>query len=417
TYYNIIREDKINQVWTDKSVSNSDMNINNQLINKNSDEAFLSSLSAFSVGLDLNIKEGNVKDIIILQDLSGSMSLWNVTSSSGSMTRLQASKNAINSLLQIIANVNDSLSPEDEKFHVSLISFSEQASSSNSAAVIFNLTEVSNSNLSSLQASIDYMQAPPSSGTYIAPGLTLSLTQLQTYDRSNVDSCIINFLDGLANDSASAITIANTLKSNNSVIMYSIILNNDAQGGTSTAIDLLGQALSSNYDYATSSSNLGIQTGNTYYFIPSTADDLIDSFEKIIKSIQRKIYTLEKGSNLTFKDTLGNYMGVKRLKAIVYDGVSYTNVSAYTSGATTTYTFQGIVVDSLGSPANLNQIVIRVTKSTNTQAGDTITISIPYNLVPLAVYDISSTFLTTSTAYTTKLMSATPISIVYSSCL
>lgn len=405
-YSKIINEKSIGKIWTDKSVSDKDMTIDNNLISKNSDEAFLSSLSALSVGLDLNIKEGNVKDIIIVQDVSGSMSS-SVTGSSGTMTRIQASKNAINDLLKIIANVNDSLSPEDEKFHVSLITFSS------SSAVKFNLTEVNNSNLAILQASVNSMAA--SGGTKITPGLNLSLTQLQSYGRSNVDSCIISFLDGTASDSAAAITQANILKNTYGVIMYSIILNNSATGGTTSAIDIIGQGLSSNYDYATSTTNLGTQTGNTYYFIPSTTDDLLDSFEKIIRSIQRKVYTLEKGSELTFKDTLGDYMNVKRVKAIVYDGTSYTNVTTSVSGNTTNYTFSGIVVDSLGNPANLNEIKITVTKSTDTESGDTITISIPYNLVPLSIYDVTSTFLIDSTAYTTKLDSAKPISIVYSS--
>lgn len=416
TYENLINVNNIGKVWTDKSVFNDDVTFDNNIIKKDEDEDFLVSLSALSLGIDLNVKEGNVKDIVILQDLSGSMINNNVSSSSGSITRLQASKNAINELLELITKANNSLSLEDEKFRVGLVGFAGNGAQH----VVFNLTEVNSNNLADLKSKVNGMT--PSGGTYISSGINLSYNQIQTNGRKNVDSAIITFLDGLPSpesDGQVAINAANNIKKNG-VIMYSVIVNNDAKGGTSTNIDKIGQALSSNYDNAISTSNLGSKTGNTYYYIPKTADELINSFKNIIKTIQRKNYTLEKNTKLTFTDKLGDYMEVKKIKALYYNGNLYTKIDEPLVGEENkkdgiiTYKFTNDIVDSFGKKANTNTIDIKVIKSNNVEIGDIITISIPYNLVPVATYDVKSTFLTNSTVYTTTLKSAIPISIIYS---
>lgn len=411
TYKNIIDEKNTGQVWTDKSVFNSNMTIENNDIKKETDEEFLVSLSALSVGLDLNVKEGNVKDIVILQDLSGSMENKPVVSGNSYITRLQSSKNGINKLLEIFTDINESLSSDDEKFRIGLVGFSDEGA----ARTIFDLVEPNNSNLATIQSTVNGMTA--SGETYITEGLNLVFNQLQTKGRKNVDSAIISFLDGdptKVADGNNAIAAANTFKNEYGITMYSIIVNDQANGGTSTNLDRMGQGLSSNYEHATSPSDLGTQTGNTYYYIPKTADDLINAFKNIIKSIQRRVYTLEENSNLTFTDKLGDYMEVNRIKALIYNGTMYSNIESSTNDKTTTYTFSNTVTDSLGLSANTNTIKIDVTKSDDVKTGDMITVTIPFNLVPLAVYDVSSTFLTNSTVYTTSLNSAKPISIIYS---
>ena len=407
TYPNIINENNVGKVWTDKSVFNNDITIDNNIIKKEEDEDFLVSLSALSVGIDLNLKEGNVKDIVLVQDTSNSMKDNKV----GSITRLQASKNAINELLEIIAKANTSLSKDEEKFRLSLVTFNTKGSEK----VIFALTEVNSTNLVELQTKVNGITTK--ADTYISTGLNLAFEQIQTNGRKNVDSSIITFMDGLpypTSDGQTSIDAANNIKKNN-VIMYSVIMNSDAKGGTSTNIDKMGQALSSNYDNATSTSNLGDQTGNTYYYIPKTADDLNNAFKDIIRAIQRKVYTLEKGSNLTFRDQLGNYMEIKKIKALYYNNVMYTKVDEITNGNVTTYTFTEKVDDAFLISTNLNTIRINVTKSNNVKEGDVISISIPYNLVPLAIYNVKSKFLTDKTVYTTTLKEVKPISIVYSS--
>lgn len=166
-YRSIYNENNIGDVWTDKSVFSSDINLDGTNIKKNADEDFLVSLQATSLGIDLNLKEGNVKDIVLIQDLTGSMADNEVSSSSGGkITRLQASKNAINELLTLISKANDSLSIEDEKFRVSLIGFSGK----NNAHAFFDLTEVKNSNLESLKSKVNGMGVETRGVTYISPG-------------------------------------------------------------------------------------------------------------------------------------------------------------------------------------------------------------------------------------------------------
>ena len=407
SYDKLINENNTGKVWADKSVFNNDITIDNNTIKKETDEEFLVSLSALSLGVDLNLKEGNVKDIVIVQDASDSMKDNKV----GSITRLQASKNAINELLETIAKANDNLSSDEEKFKLAVVTFNTKGSEK----VIFDLSEVNTTNLSELQTKVNGITTKLD--TYISTGLNLAYEQIETNGRPNVDSSIITFMDGKpgpASDGQVAITEANNIKKND-IVMYSVIMNNDATGGTSTDIDKIGQALSSNYENATSTSDLGEKTGNTYYYIPKTADDLIDAFKDIIRTILKKVYTLERGSNLTFKDQLGEYMEVKKVKALYYNNVMYTKVDETINGNVTSYTFSSEVADSSKITTNLNTIKINVTKSNNIVEGDTISVSIPYNLIPLVIYNVESKFQTDKTVYTTTLEEAKPITLVYSS--
>lgn len=446
-YNNIINENNIGKVWTDKSVFNTDMTIENKVISKDSDEDFLISLSALSVGIDLNLKEGNVKDIVLLLDVSGSMTKNKLTTSEGeSITRLEASQRAINNLLDVILAANKSLSDNDEKFRVSLVTFSSNsAQTAGKATIIFDLKEViedqpNNENQpneetdklndeeiiaetdeTTIFMSITDMKNAVNNidhggTTWIGTGFAKCETEINNFARKNVDTAIVAFMDGLPNPESqgnTAVKKAKELKSAG-VVIYSVIMNESAKGGTSTSIDKVGQAISSNYDEATSSSKLGYQTGDSYYYTPDTAAELINSFEDIIKKIQSKVYALDQESSLTFTDKLGEYMEINKIKALIYKGNVYTNVESSINGNIMTYTFSNDVEDSLGQSANTNEITIEVTKSADSKIGDIITVKIPSNLVPLVIYDVTSTFLTDSTVYTTKVEEEKPISIVYS---
>ena len=407
-YKNIISENNIGSVWVDKSVFANDITLDNTTIKKNVDEDFLVSLSATSLGIDLNLKESNVKDIVIVQDASNSMKDNKV----GSITRLQASKNAINELLETIAKANDNLSSDEEKFKLAVVTFNIKGSEK----VIFDLSEVNTTNLSELQTKVNGITTK--GDTYISTGLNLALNQIQTNGRENVDSSIITFMDGEpypASDGQVSINIAHSLKNDHKIVMYSVIMNSNAKGGTTTNIDKIGQALSSNYDGATSKEELGEKTGNTYYYIPKTADDLINAFKDIIKTIQRKGYALEKGSNLIFTDKLGNYMEVNKIKGLSYNGTVYTYVSESTSGNIKKYTYSNAVNDIFNKASSLSNIIIEVTKSENIEDGDLIKVIIPSNLVPMSMYNVTSKFLTDRTVYTTTLQEKKPITLVYSS--
>ncbi len=407
-YKNIISENNIGSVWTDKTVFANDITLDNATIKKNLDEDFLVSLSATSLGIDLNLKEGNVKDIVIVQDASNSMKDNKV----GSITRLQASKNAINELLETIAKANDNLSSDEEKFKLAVVTFNTKGSEK----VIFDLSEVNTTNLSELQTKVNGITTK--GDTYISTGLNLALNQIQTNGRENVDSSIITFMDGEpypASDGQVSINIAHSLKNDHKIVMYSVIMNSNAKGGTTTNIDKIGQALSSNYDGATSKEELGEKTGNTYYYIPKTADDLINAFKDIIKTIQRKGYALEKGSNLIFTDKLGNYMEVNKIKGLSYNGTVYTYVSESTNGNIKKYTYSNAVNDIFNKASSLSNIIIEVTKSENIEEGDLIKVIIPSNLVPMSMYNVTSKFLTDRTVYTTTLQEKKPITLVYSS--
>ena len=411
SFTNIINENNVGKVWTDKSVFSSDINLDGTNIKKNEDEDFLVSLSAASLGIDLNIKEGNVKDIAIVLDASGSMDDHYVTSGSEKIWRITACQRSIKEFLSIIAKANSSLSMEDEKFHVSFIRFSGV----NAAKVIFDLQEINSSNLTTLQTLVDGVTT--SSGTYCSKGLNLALEQITEKGRENVDSSIITFLDGVPSgtDGNTSIALAKKIKNNHNISMFSIVMNEDAKGGLETSMDKVGQGISSNYNNATSTSSLGDKTGDSYYFIPQTAEDLTNAFKDIIKTIQRKGYVLENGSNLTFTDKLGSYMEVNKIKVLSYNGTVYTYVSESIKGNVKKYTFSNAVNDVFNKASSLSKIVIEVTKSSDKEVGDIIKVEIPSNLVPISMYNVTSKFLTDKTVYTTTLQEKKPVTLVYSS--
>lgn len=149
-----------------------------------------------------------------------------------------------------------------------------------------------------------------------------------------------------------------------------------------------------------------------YYFKATNPQELQIAFEEIFKDITTPAnYPTETSSDpatsgyITFSDTLGDYMEVKGITSITFNGVEYP----VTDNGDGTYTCDQAVTPSLSSSGNLSSIKITVTTSSATATGDTVTVEVPAALMPLDVYNVATEDGTT----TLTKESAQPIKVNY----
>lgn len=129
------------------------------------------------------------------------------------------------------------------------------------------------------------------------------------------------------------------------------------------------------------------------YYPANDADSIIDAFKDIINELSvenAEVPTnLEKGENpfkdgyVTFTDPIGEYMEVKDVKAIVYDGKEYLKKSRKEEEGRTIYTFEGDIQSTLYGATTLNNVLIEVK-----QVGENLeemVIKVPAGILPLQI--------------------------------
>lgn len=303
----------------------------------------------------------------------------------------------------------------------------------------YNYTQVVSdftSDASALTSAVEGLD--PAGATAADYGFTLANHVLQGTGnldgaRNDVQKVVIFFTDGepnhgndfdgtVAND---AIEEAATLKSNNTLV-YSIGVFEDADpSDTENRFNAYMHGVSSNYPNAMSYTNLGRRAEDSnYYLAASSSDELANVFEQISEDITRTEATspiavagsVSGDSNdgyLIFTDTLGDYMEVKSVTSIEYNGQTYNNVSIQIAGdGTVTYTFAANVSGNavLSGDHNLNEIQITVQKSSTLRTGDVVTVKIPAALVPLDVYHFTTV---NGEQSVETLVDAVPVSLNY----
>ena len=111
---------------------------------------------------------------------------------------------------------------------------------------------------------------------------------------------------------------------------------------------------------------------------------------------------------IAFDDQLGDYMQVTDLSKLVYNETVYGCKSKTTDGNVDTYHFSGDVHSGLAA-ANLEDVVITVTRSNDVAVGDKVQVKIPASLIPLRNFAIDLA------KDTMNVSNTTPISVLYSS--
>lgn len=152
------------------------------------------------------------------------------------------------------------------------------------------------------------------------------------------------------------------------------------RGITFTAVkDDKGNIVPESYDYVDE------------FFDTDNAEDLADAFQTITKEIilaeAQAPAEVPDGADpaqsgyVTYTAPLGEYMEVKDVKGILFGGEWFTEKTAFQSGDTTKYVFEGKVDSPVYDEKPLSDIVIQVEQTSSTR--QTVTIKIPASVMPL----------------------------------
>lgn len=158
--------------------------------------------------------------------------------------------------------------------------------------------------------------------------------------------------------------------------------------------DFWGNIEYSNYTFHhPSSGDISTIAYNDGYYSAENAEDVTNVFDDItneIVSASAQAPTQIEGGDplnsgyLTYTDPIGEYMEVKDIKSIIYGGEQFTQKSFSTDGNTTTYTFEGAMIESpVYGELDVSSIIITVTK--DAAGNETLTVKIPAAAIPLRV--------------------------------
>ena len=225
--------------------------------------------------------------------------------------------------------------------------------------------------------------------------------------RQEARKLVIFFTDGepnhqsgfnatVAND---AIEYAKAMKDAGTTI-YSIGIFEGANSrDTTTNTNAYMHGVSSNYPNATRYTNLGTRVENgDYYKTTSNSGSLSDIFTDIFDTeganATSPIVSTAEGTAvgyIEFTDQLGDYMEVKDFNAIVYGDTAYTQKTSDSNNGVTTYVFKQVIAgNEVYGPANLEDVIIQVTKSSDPKVGDQVTVKIPATAIPMRYYKVDT---------------------------
>lgn len=330
------------------------------------------------------------------------------------VTKLQALKTAVNSFIDSVATQNAALSDTAQKHNLSIIDYDS------SAKVVQDLQTVTNDNKQSFKNKVD-SEVASGGATASDKGLEAAKTQLTQHGRVGSKKAVIFFTDGEPNHqngfwgnvAADAINAASNLKKDLDATVYSIgVFGGANPSDTTTPFNKYMNAVSSNYPEATARSNgsgtsstwsctLGDRAKGDHYFAASNSHELSRVFSSISEEINEgtgspTVTNDEDGAAsgyITFTDKLGDYMEVGNFTSVVYAGQTFNTVSSSTQGNTTTYTFTGETPgNGVYESGDLSNIKITVTKSgaDDAKTGDTVTVQIPAQLIPLRQFNVDT---------------------------
>ncbi len=423
-------------VWTDKSVYTDGA----EGITVSSADELLVALSLLSSSTQGDPTTTTTPlDIVLLLDVSGSMD----ERMSGSTTRLAAMKSAVNKFIDQTQAANAALAEQgsDVQHEVSIVkiggnkttkvgndTYRDGFDTYNYTQVVKTLSACSTvDDASTLKTSVNALTA--SGATSIDYALELAQNNVLNNSRTGAKKVVVLFTDGAPTHgsgysstvAASAVNTAKALKDGGTIV-YSIgIFSGADPSSTSSNENKFMNAVSSNYPNAYGQRvfiGWEIVLGNPIEnkrFYKAAAD--ASSLENVFTEIAQEITTPDPvdpvsagGSTpgapdgVTFTDKLGSYMEVEDVKAIVYNGVTYTDKTVSEDG--TTFTFTADVTGNYAHPTttSLSTISITVNKAADAKEGDSIVVNVPTALVPFVYF---------SNDGTQVLGQATPLKVLY----
>lgn len=443
----------VGRIWTDKTVSDGEISKNGVTISKENGADFLTALTALSSTSNLSDTATTPLDIVLVLDASGSMD--NAMGGGDDTKRITALKSAANSFIDEIAAQNAAVKDAAKQHQVAIVKFAGSKTDKvgndtyrdgqywyNYSQVMKTLAPCTNDTKGAFSSQVNAIE--PAGATNAAAGLELAKGQA---GRSDAKKVVIFFTDGTPTTqsnfspevASSAVGNAKDMKDKGAVV-YSIGIFQGADPAKYPDPDDVSNenkfmhAVSSNYPSATYSYektswwqgeykwSFGDRAKGSdgkdaaFYKSATNADELKHVFDDISKEISTGAgYPTETSEGfehetgyITFDDQLGDYMQVTDLSKLVYNGKVYGCESKTTDGNVDTYHFNGVVHSGL-APADLEDVVITVTRANDVAVGDKVQVKVPASLIPLRNFAIDLAKDTMSVSDTT------PISVLYSS--
>ena len=358
------------------------------------------------------------------------------------VNKMQALQNAANAFVDSVAALNDDISNSSQQHRISLVKFASDENNSvgndftwddyNCSQVVADLAPYTSDNASTLKNTINHLYGE--GATRADYGLHQAQRVLDgdgslTGARGNAQKIVIFFTDGEPTSSSSwsnsvassAVGYANRMKQGGALI-YSIGVvqgadpSGDPTSSRTSNINKFLHAVSSNYKNATYDSywgsyrwSFGTRTPDAnYYYAASDADELDQVFEDITSSITQNagsgspiVDNSTEGNTdpgtLVFTDQLGSYMQVTGTGAgddtiqLAYGDQIYNSKSKLTSGNVDTYHFEGTVGgNAVYGEADLADLTVEVTHSTDLATGDIVKVTVPATLIPMRNYNVDT---------------------------
>lgn len=444
----------VGRIWTDKTVSDGEISKNGVTVSKENGADFLTALTALSSTSNLSATATTPLDIVLVLDASGSMD--DAMGSGDKTKRIAALKSAANSFIDEIAVQNATVKDAAKQHQVAIVKFAGNKTDKvgndtyrdggywyNYSQVMKTLAPCTDETKDAFSSQVNAIK--PAGATNAAAGLELA--KGQTSSRSDAKKVVIFFTDGTPTTqssfspevASSAVGNAKDMKDKGAVV-YSIGIFQGADPAKYPDPDDVSNenkfmhAVSSNYPSATYSYEetswwqgeykwtFGDRAKGsdgkdaTFYKSATNADELKHVFDDISKEISTGAgYPTETSEGfehetgyITFDDQLGDYMQVTDLSKLVYNGTVYGCKSKTTDGNVDTYHFSGDVHSGLAA-ADLEDVVITVTRANDAVVGDKVQVKVPASLIPLRNFAIDLAKDTMSVSNTT------PISVLYSS--
>ncbi len=444
----------VGRIWTDKTVSDGEISKNGVTISKENGADFLTALTASSSTSNLSDTATTPLDIVLVLDVSGSMD--DAMGGGDDTKRIAALKSAANSFIDEVAVQNAAVKDAAKQHQVAIVKFAGNKTdkvgndtyrdggySYNYSQVMKTLAPCTDETKDAFSDQVNAIK--PAGATNAAAGLELAKGQIS--GRSDAKKVVIFFTDGAPTTqssfspdvASSAVGSAKDMKDAGAVV-YSIGTFQSADPakypnaqGVSNENKFM-HAVSSNYPSATYSyEKTSLWWGEykwsfgdrakgsdgkdaAFYKSATNADELKRVFVDLSKEIStgagHPTETTEgfehETGYIAFDDQLGDYMQVTDLSKLVYNETVYGCKSKTTDGNVDTYHFSGDVHSGLAA-ANLEDVVITVTRSNDVAVGDKVQVKVPASLIPLRNFAIDLA------KDTMNVSNTTPISVLYSS--
>ena len=459
----------VGRIWADKTVATDTINFvngpladQNKSVTKSEGSDFLVALSAMSSGLASSSTTTRALDVVLVLDASGSMD--DPMGSTDSTKKIAALQNAVNGLLDTVADKNKNLA-DGKQIQVAIVKYAGNKSNSvgnetyRAGGNSYNYTQIMKSLgvcTTDTVGNFKYWvnRIAPAGCTQADYGLEKAQEALNG-SRDGAKKVIIFFTDGSPNNSNgfmpsvanNAVAKAKALKDDKAEI-YTVGIFSGADPSADPSIPPVWpiwnnesshanhfmHAVSSNYPNATAYDNVGERAKDPadssknadYYKAATNSDELNQVFQDIIISSTKGLAapTHIEGNDPTqagyvaFDDTLGDFMEVKDFNAISFADEIFTKApttSAVTNSdcTVTTYTFEGKPqkgTEAYPDHADLADVLITVTHYNDYRRGDDIEVRIPATMLPLRRYTVTTVDGKTQMSITPTY----PISVFYS---